>query len=196
MQPKDVYTLLQEQVDAETVFDFSEDEISKHEPFCFVKADKLRDVCQVLISNELLAFDFLLCITGVDMLNEDKLLSVYHLFSYQHRHTFVMKVSVPRDAPIIPSVASLWKTANWQEREQYDLLGIQYQGHPELKRLLLPDDWVGHPLRKDYVEEDQYRTMSTTRYSVMGMLSVYDENKPQTEGEKPHISGSDRRTNN
>ena len=74
----------------------------------------------------------------------------------------MLKVSVPRDRPRLPSAAGLWKNADWLEREQFDLLGVVFDGHPDLRRLLLPDDWVGHPMRKDYREAAEYRGMPTT----------------------------------
>jgi NADH-quinone oxidoreductase subunit C len=99
---------------------------------------------------------------------------VYHLFSYQHRHEIVMKAQVPRELPRLPSLAALWNNADWLEREQYDLLGVVFEGHPDLRRLLLPDDWVGHPMRKDYREAAEYRGMPTTRPSPMDLLLEYD----------------------
>ena len=96
---------------------------------------------------------------------------VYHLYSYPLRHEAVLKVSVPRDRPRLPSAADLWHNANWLEREQYDLLGVVFDGHPDLRRLLLPDDWVGHPMRKDYQEAAEYRGMPTTRPSPMDLLA-------------------------
>jgi len=82
---------------------------------------------------------------------------VYHLQSFQHRHRFVVKVVLPRwkdnqpgQLPEVPSVTGLWKSADWHEREVYDLVGVAFPGHPELTRILLAEDWEGHPLRKDY----------------------------------------------
>jgi len=74
---------------------------------------------------------------------------VYHLFSYGHRHTFVLKVHLDREQPRVPTVEGVWGVANWHEREAYDLFGIVFEGHSDLRRILLPDDWVGWPLRKD-----------------------------------------------
>jgi NADH-quinone oxidoreductase subunit C len=155
--------------------------------FCKVKAARLVEVATFLRDDPALRFDFLQCVTGLDYPKQKILVSVYHLYSYQHRHDFVVKVEVDRDNPLLPSVTSVWKTADWNEREQYDLIGLQYTGHPELKRLLMPDDWVGHPMRKDYKEADNYREMPTNRYSVMELLSAYDKEHPQTEGDRPRI---------
>ena len=82
---------------------------------------------------------------------------VYHLFSMKHKHSLVLKVILPRwkddkpgELPEVPSVSGLWSTADWHEREVYDLSGVYFTGHPNLRRILCPEDWVGHPLRKDY----------------------------------------------
>jgi len=155
--------------------------------FCKVGGERLVEVAKFLRDDPRTRFDFLQCITGVDYPRENHLVSVYHLYSYPLRHSFVLKVAVDRAKPLLPSLTGVWKTANWQEREAYDLIGLQYTGHPELRRLLMPDDWDGHPMRKDYQEKDAYRTMSTQRYSVMELLSAYDKEHPQTEGERPRI---------
>ena len=81
---------------------------------------------------------------------------VYHLYSYTHRHKFVLKVQLPREDPSVPTVEGVWGVAKWQERESYDFYGIQFTGHSDLRRILLPDDWEGHPLRKDWVDPEYY----------------------------------------
>ena len=92
---------------------------------------------------------------------------VYHLFSYTHRHALVLKVGVPRDNARLATVSTVWRAALWQEREIFDLLGVDFEGHPDLRRILLPEDWVGHPLRKDYVEPTEYHGISTKRESML-----------------------------
>ena len=121
-----------------------------------------------------LHFDFLQNLTAVDWMKRDAIQVVYHLFSYQHRHEICVRVEVPRAAPHVASVMSLWPTANWHEREQFDLLGVVFEGHPDLRRLLMPDDWVGHPMRKDFQEPKTYRGMPTSRPSPMDLLVTYD----------------------
>ena len=79
---------------------------------------------------------------------------IYNLYSTTHGHRLLVSVSVPRDNPVVPSVASLWAIAEWQEREVFDLMGVLYDGHPDLRRLFLEDDWQGYPLRKDYHNAD------------------------------------------
>jgi NADH-quinone oxidoreductase subunit C len=138
------------------------------DPFIVVEPADLIEVCRHLRDDPALRFDVLNCITGVDYLEPDPKKApkagfdphvevVYHLSSFAHKHRFVVKVLVPRwkdnkpgELPEVPSVVPLWKTANWHERETYDLCGVRFVGHPELTRILLSDDWVGHPLRKDY----------------------------------------------
>jgi NADH-quinone oxidoreductase subunit C len=138
------------------------------DPFVVVDTADLLDVCRFLKGDSRLQFDMLNCISGVDYLEPDPKKApkagfdphmevVYHLSSLQHRHRFVLKLLLPRwkdnkpcELPEVPSVTSLWPAANWHEREVYDLSGVWFIGHPELTRILLADDWVGHPLRKDY----------------------------------------------
>jgi NADH-quinone oxidoreductase subunit C len=138
------------------------------DPYVVVDAPDLLDVCRFLKEDHRLHFDMLNCISGVDYLELDPKKApkagfdphtevVYHLSSFRHRHRFVVKVMLPRwkddkpgELPEVPSVTSLWPAANWHEREVYDLSGVWFTGHPELTRILLADDWVGHPLRKDY----------------------------------------------
>lgn len=128
---------------------------NKH-PRIHLDAAEWRRVAEHLAGSADLDFDFLLCISGVDYVAEDKLCAVYDLRSMKHRHEFAVKVYTDRGAPSIPSVADLWPAADWHEREIFDLFGIDFPGHPDLRRILLPEDWVGHPLRKDYVFPREY----------------------------------------
>lgn len=118
------------------------------------------EVCQFLAETDTLAFDSLMCLSGVDLGVKEEVLSVvYHLYAMQHRHSVVLKTSVPKTDAHLPTVSHIWKTADWHERETYDLYGILFEGHTDLRRILLPDDWEGFPLRKDYQEPDFYRGM-------------------------------------
>jgi len=128
------------------------------DPFAKITADRIRDVCVFLRDEDRFAFDSLMCLSGVDYAN-GKLGVVYHLHSTQWNHKITLKVEVTVEQPACPSVESVWKTANWHEREAYDLFGIVFDGHPDLRRILLPDDWEGHPLRKDYQLPDYYHGM-------------------------------------
>ncbi|RKU28420.1 NADH-quinone oxidoreductase subunit C [Candidatus Poribacteria bacterium] len=120
----------------------------------------IADVCTFLEETDTLAFDSLMCLSGVDFsATDEEFAVVYHLYSMNHRHKVVLKTPLPKTDPHLPSVSHIWKTADWHEREAYDLYGILFEGHTDLRRLLLPDDWEGYPLRKDYQEPDFYRGM-------------------------------------
>jgi NAD(P)H-quinone oxidoreductase subunit J len=105
-------------------------------------------------------FNYLQCQCGIDTGAGQELVSMYHLIKVgdnsDRPEELRVKVFLPRENPKVPSVYWIWKTADWQERESYDLFGIVYEGHPNLKRLLMPEDWVGWPLRKDYISPDFY----------------------------------------
>ncbi|MEB3144791.1 MAG: NAD(P)H-quinone oxidoreductase subunit J [Cylindrospermopsis raciborskii 1523720] len=105
-------------------------------------------------------FNYLQFQGGIDLGPGQDLVSVYHLIkvsSDADKPAEVrLKVFLPRENPVVPSVYWIWRTADWQERESYDMFGIIYEGHPNLKRILMPEDWVGWPLRKDYISPDFY----------------------------------------
>jgi NADH-quinone oxidoreductase subunit C len=138
------------------------------DPFFVVDAGTLIEVCRFLRDDPRLKFEMLNCITGTDYFEPDPKKApkagfdahtevVYHFSSVTHGHRTVLKVVLPRwkgdkpgELPEVPSVTALWRGANWHEREVYDLSGVWFTGHPDLTRILLSEDWVGHPLRKDY----------------------------------------------
>ena len=130
------------------------------QPYIRLSTDHLIERCEYLKNDPELAFDFLMCLSGVDW--KDSLEVVYHLYSFTRNHKLVIKVKVDRDNPKIPSVSSIWRTADWHEREAYDLFGIIFEGHPDLRRILLPEDWEGYPLRKDYVPQKKYKGFDLT----------------------------------
>jgi NADH-quinone oxidoreductase subunit C len=116
------------------------------------------DVATELYKNPQTYFDQLSCVTGIDNGPDAKTMEViYHLYSIPFNRSLALKVILPRDNPRVPSLASVWKTANWLERETYDMYGIVFENHPDLRRILMPADWDGFPLRKDYKEQDTYR---------------------------------------
>ena len=125
------------------------------EPFITVNSDLIIQVCSYLKLEKNLDFTSLVCISGVDF--DENMEVVYHLHSLRHNHSITIKVELPRDKPSIPSVTAIWKAADWYERETFDLFGINFEDHPNLKRLLLPDDWEGYPLRTDHVDAEEYR---------------------------------------
>ena len=101
-------------------------------------------------------FDSLQCITGVDLGEESDLEVRYNLHSMTHRHAVEIRISCPRNKAKVPSVESIWRIGDWFERETYDMYGIEFEGHRDLKRILLPEDWEGWPLRKDYEVQETY----------------------------------------
>ena len=132
-----------------------------------IEPSAIAAVCRFLHDDPDLRFDALSNQSGVDYKAQGTIQIVYHLYSYEHRHWIVLKVDVPRDTPSLPSVESVWKAANWHEREIFDLLGVTFEGHPDLRRLLMPEDWIGYPLRKDFVEPEEYHCISTRRESLL-----------------------------
>lgn len=123
-----------------------------------VKPTALGEIARYLRDDASLAMDYLRLISGVDYV--DYLESVYHLLSYKHEHEAVIKVKLDRAAPRVASVSEVWPAAEWHEREAFDMLGIVFEGHPNPSRILLPDDWEGFPLRKDYKQPDEYHGVS------------------------------------
>ncbi len=132
------------------------------QPALLVPADLLPQTCLFLRDHEETYFDFLSCLSAVDDgPGAGTFTVVYHLASIPHGHQLTLKVVIENDRrlenlPTLPSVASVWRTADWHEREAFDLMGIYFDGHPDLRRILLPDDWEGYPLRKDYQEAATY----------------------------------------
>ena len=120
-------------------------------------------------------FDFLQNLTAVDWIKDERIELVYHLWSYARRQERVVRIDLPRAQPEAPSVADVWRAADWYEREQFDLFGVVFTGHPDLRRILMPADWVGHPMRKDYVEAASYNGMPTTRANTLELLPIWDK---------------------
>jgi len=136
-------------------------------PLCDVRGQSIAEVCAMLRDEPGCDFDCLSNLSAVDRKSDDAIEVYYHLFSYRHRHRLTLRATTPRPDPILPSVAQVWPIANWLEREAFDLLGVRFTGHPDLRRILMPEDWVGHPLRKDFVEPDEYHGISTRRESLL-----------------------------
>lgn len=154
--PQEIHTKLKNKFE-EAVLSFEE---VVGDVFIVVDPESIADIAQYLVEDQALAFDFLMCLSGVDLgVKDPNLYVVYHLYSMTHRHKLVLKVTLPKEESHLPTVENVWKTANWHEREAYDLYGIVFEGHSDLRRILLPDDWEGHPLRKDYKEPEFYRGM-------------------------------------
>lgn len=131
------------------------------QPALIVNKNYLEAIAFLLRDTEGFYFDFLSNITAVDYHPENRFTLVYHIASIPYQTKIVLKVHLEheRDAdqlPELPSVAAVWRTADWHEREAFDLMGIFFTGHPDMRRILLPDDWDGFPLRKDYQESEMY----------------------------------------
>lgn len=119
----------------------------------YVAKDFIKPIIAALREDEGLKFDFLSDITAIDYLNlqrEPRFDVVYQLYSLAHYHRLRLKAPVEEDDPVIDSICELWSGANYMEREVYDMFGISFNGHPDPRRILMPDNWKGHPLRKDF----------------------------------------------
>lgn len=126
------------------------------QPSVTIESSKILEVCKFLHTNKDLYFDHLSCLSGVDYGAEQNLGVVYHLYSIPFDHAIVLKVKLNRNKPEIPTITPIWKGADWHEREVFDMYGIKFLEHPDLRRILMPADWEGHPLRKDYKEQEKY----------------------------------------
>jgi NADH-quinone oxidoreductase subunit C len=147
----------------------------KIDAFCVVKPERIVEVCRFAKAEPGLELDYLEDLTAVDWPKRSAIELVYHLFSIRHRHGLVIKVELDRAAPRAPSVEGVWKAANWFEREVFDLFGVGFEGHPDLRRILMPDDWIGYPLRKDYQEAGGYHGIGNVRENPLVELRRLDE---------------------
>ncbi|MFE4427737.1 NADH-quinone oxidoreductase subunit C [Peribacillus butanolivorans] len=132
--------------------DYYINNLSKDVPTLVAKPDTYFQIAKILRYDEQLNFHYLSELHGTDF--ETHMEIYVHLYSFNTNHSAALKVKLDRDSPVVPSLVPLWSGANWPECEAYDLLGILFQGHPDLKRILLGEDWVGYPLRKDYQPYD------------------------------------------
>jgi NADH-quinone oxidoreductase subunit C len=144
----------------------------KH-PRVHTTAEHWRAMAEYLRHDPALQMDWLANLSGVDYVADGQMAVVYDLWSFDLRHSFAVKVYCDRATPVLPSVCDLWPAANWHEREVFDLLGITFANHPDLRRILLPDDWIGHPLRKDYEFPKEY-------HGIPGNYDTADLVKPPT----------------
>jgi NADH-quinone oxidoreductase subunit C len=153
MKPEEIAALLVEKFGAKILESKSDGLL----PFSVVEPVELPAVCEFVRRDERMQMDHLECLSGVDY--KDRIEVVYTLYSMNHRHRYTLKVRLPREKPAVHSVESCWGVANWHEREAFDMFGIVFEGHSDLRRILCPDDWEGHPLRKDYTFPKSYRDM-------------------------------------
>lgn len=131
-----------------------EDDFRGEQSF-YIKPEALFEICQAFLEDNELQVRFLSDITAIDWLGHERESKgrfelIYNLYSLTHAHRFFLKMHLPSEAPEIASLCDLWPGANWMEREVYDLFGIEFVGHPDLTKILTPDDLEGHPLRKDF----------------------------------------------
>ncbi|MBJ8189838.1 NADH-quinone oxidoreductase subunit C, partial [Bacillus cereus] len=144
--------IVKEKIGEYALVDSYINKLSKDVPTLVVEPSKYYEVMELLRFHEGLAFDYMSELHATDFVTH---MEVYvHLFSYGKKQSVAVKIKLDREAPQVESVTPLWKGADWPEREAYDLLGIVFEGHPNLSRILMPDDWVGYPLRKDYEPYD------------------------------------------
>lgn len=123
-----------------------------------VNPGSLVAVTRLLHADPSTYFDQLTCVTGIDNGVEAGTMEViYHLYSIPFNVSLALRVTLPREKPEVETLCTVWKSANWLERETYDMLGISFTNHPDLRRILMPADWEGFPLRKDYQESERYR---------------------------------------
>ena len=158
MEISEIYSLLK------SFFEEKEIELKTDipvEPFLIVAPDKINAISLFLRDEESVQFDYLSSLSGVDY-DDENLAVVYNLYSFVHKHKLMIKVLVSKSEPNVKTVSNIWTTADWHEREAYDLFGIKFEDHTDLRRILLPDDWEGHPLRKDYKVQEFYNGMKVS----------------------------------
>jgi len=162
MQAKDIFTKLQAKFGTQ-IIEFVEMETGS-DSFINVVPDAIKEIAMFLRDDNEMQFDYFTMLSGMDY--KDSLGVVYHLYSVPLKHKLVLKVKLDRNKPIVPTIERVWKTANWHERETFDMFGIEFEGHPDLERILCPDDWEGYPLRKDYVAPTEYHGIDATPNKV------------------------------
>jgi NADH-quinone oxidoreductase subunit C len=159
MSFQEIKTLLIQQFGEETIL---KEDASGLQPILTVPSARIADICQELYVNPQTYFDYLACVTAIDNGPEKGTMEViYNLYSIPYNISLTLRVELIRNTPDkplpqLPSVSHIWRTADWHEREAYDLMGISFTGHPDLRRILLVADWEGHPLRKDYKLQETY----------------------------------------
>ncbi len=153
MTPQEIAALLTEKFEGK-ILESKTDSLS---PWSAVESACILEIGRFLKEDGRLSMDHLELLGGADY--KDRIEVVYILFSMKHRHRYTLKCRLPREAPALSTVESLWGVANWHEREAFDMFGIVFEGHSDLRRILCPDDWEGYPLRKDYKSPTSYRDM-------------------------------------
>lgn len=151
MQANEIYEKLKAEY-GDAIMELVSDEAT--EAWIRISPDKILEVCLGLRDDNGFKFDYLANLSGMDY--KDSIGVVYHLYSVELKHRITLKAILDRENPTIHTVERVWKTANWHEREAFDMFGIIFENHPNLIRILSPYDWEGYPLRKDYVTPQEY----------------------------------------
>ena len=170
MSSEEIFKALQAQFGEEVIFDFHPVSDKDRDAWMQVAPWEIESVCLHLRDER--EFDYLECVTGVDYPDIQKIVVVYHIYSYSKKERVILKAFLDREDPAMPTLVNVWSVANWNERECFDLLGVLFEGHPDLRRLLLPDDWEGHPLRKDYEEKEDYHGIPTQRPNPIELFKI------------------------
>jgi NADH-quinone oxidoreductase subunit C len=153
MTPQEIAALLVDRFGSR-ILECKPDEVN---PWSVVEPAAILEVSQFLRADDRTSMDHLELLGGIDY--KDRIEVVYILYSMKQHHRYTLKCRLPREAPAIHTVESVWGVANWHEREAYDMFGIVFEGHSDMRRILCPDDWEGYPLRKDYKYPKSYRDM-------------------------------------
>jgi NADH-quinone oxidoreductase subunit C len=209
MEQKAIYDLLAETL-GEAALGFSDEGV---EPVADVDPAKIAEACTFLRDDERLQFTQLMCLSGIDWdgldetgkgksvailgytdegqpetsdrVGEGDFGVVYHFYSHPLKHKFTLRVRVSRDVAAVPTISKIYSTAAWHEREAWDLLGIRFPGHHDLRRMLMDDDWVGHPLRKDYQMPDQWLTVPMAGKNLIANPFKTDEPAGSADSPEP-----------
>ena len=154
MQAQEIFDKLKTKFGTDVIEFFNE---QPSDPYITVNSEKIFDIAIFLRDDDDLLFDYLNCLSGLDL--GDNLCVVYHLYSMKFLHRITIKAMLPRESPNIATVERIWRTADWHERETYDMFGVNFVGHHNLIRILCPYDWEGYPLRKDYKTPEVFHGM-------------------------------------
>ena len=153
MNPQEISARLTEKFGAAIL----ESQLGSLNPWSVIDPSAILEVSRFMRFEESLIMDHLELLGGVDY--KDRIEVVYVLYSMKHHHRYTLKCRLSRETPMVQTVESIWAVANWHERETYDMFGVVFEGHSDLRRILCPDDWEGYPLRKDYKPPKIYREM-------------------------------------
>lgn len=164
MEPSDIATRLRDKFPLEVV----DVKTFRDQVFVSVKRERILDICRYLSGDPDLSMNYLADVCGVDYPDRKfRFDVVYNLYSIKYNHRIIVKAQLPADDPSIDSVVPIWNGANWHEREACDMYGIVFRDHPDLRRILMPEDWEGFPQRKDYPlkgpEDSEYKAFEETK---------------------------------